>query len=435
MKSLLEKVFFQANIGILVVDRQYNIVLCNYYMADYTKTNSSNIVGNNLFEKYKNLPEKWLKQKIDTIFLLKNSSFISWEQRPYLFDFASSRPITGIHEKMIQNCSLIPIVDDNNGATHVCITVTDVTETAQTQAKLKSTSKRLIQEKEAQQKLIEKLEEAKNQLLQSEKMASIGQLAAGVAHEINNPVGFIKSNFNSLNHYTEQIKQTLEKYNNVLSELDSPNTVDKIRAINEEHDIDFVTDDIKNLLNESFDGISRIEEIVKSLKHFSRADSNQWEEASINDGIESTLKVVSHELKYIASIEKIFGDLPMIQCMPMQINQVFMNLLINAGQAMDRNKNDGKIIIKTEWVGDNIVISITDNGRGISEQHLLKIFDPFFTTKPVGQGTGLGLSLSYNIIKKHHGDIVVHSSSDSGTIFTITLPVKQHQAASGDKAE
>jgi signal transduction histidine kinase len=425
MKSLLEQTFLQVNIGIIVIEKDYTITLCNHVFADLTLKKSKDIIGQNLFLLYPDLPKKWLQRRIDNIFLLKNSSFISWEQRPSLFNMPSSRPITGSNEKMIQNCSLFPIMDENHNVTHICITVNDATATAITQSQLKKTSNILKEEKKAQQELIKKLEETKNQLLQSEKMASIGQLSAGVAHEINNPVGFIKSNFSSLKHYAKELSTVIEKYTETLKSIDDPKIKEILENTEEEHDVEFITEDIENLLSESFDGISRIEDIVKSLKHFSRADTNKWESADINEGIESTLKVVAHELKYIANIDKNFGDLPPVQCLPMQINQVLMNLLVNAGQAMNKEQKDGMISISTKKESENIEITIEDNGKGIKQENLNKIFDPFFTTKPVGKGTGLGLSLSYSIIQKHQGEITAKSELNKGTRFTILLPIKQ----------
>ncbi|TDF34648.1 GHKL domain-containing protein [Alteromonadaceae bacterium M269] len=426
MKTLLEQTFSQVNIGILVVDKQYIITLCNDFITNHTQQDNTEIVGSYLFNTFPTLPKKWLQRRIDSIVLLKNSSFISWEQRPSLFDFASSRPITGINEKMIQNCTLFPILDDENQVSHICITVTDATATAVTQLRLKQISNRLNKEKKEQQRLIDKLEETKNQLLQSEKMASIGQLAAGVAHEINNPVGFIKSNFASLKSYAEDINSAIGKYNDIIRTLENEVVYESVDNINNEHDVEFVLEDITSLLTESFDGISRIEDIVKSLKHFSRADTNQWEKTDINQGIEETLKVVAHELKYIAEVEKNFGELPPVECLPMQVNQVLVNLLVNAGQAIGPDKSDGKITITTQHKNQYVAIVISDNGKGINEENLVKIFDPFFTTKAVGQGTGLGLSLSYNIIKKHSGDITVESALGKGTSFTISLPITQN---------
>nr|MBX2807912.1 hypothetical protein [Cellvibrionaceae bacterium] len=407
MNNLLEQAFLQVNIGILVIDKAHNIILCNNFMQDYTQKNNDDIISHNLFTVYPKLPQAWLKRRINNIFLLKNSSFISWEQRPSLFNFPNSRPITGNRQDMIQNCSLLPIFSENNEVTHVCITTHDATATALSQSQIKKTSKRLAEEKKAQQALISKLEETKDQLLQSEKMASIGQLAAGVAHEINNPVGFIKSNFNSLKRYAKELNTVIQKHHHLLQASDDNENQQRLTAINEEHDIEFITEDINNLLKESFDGINRIEDIVKSLKYFSREDSKQWEEADINAGIESTLKIVSHEIKYIATIEKNYQQLPKVQCLPMQINQVFMNLLVNAAHAIEPTNTSGKISISTSAQQTYVTIAISDNGKGIEKVNIVKIFDPFFTTKPVGKGTGLGLSLSYNIIQEHGGEISV----------------------------
>ncbi len=426
MSSLLEQTFLQVNIGLLVITTDGTITLCNHYMED--QTSETDLVGRNIFDVYPELPQKWLQRRIESICQLKNSSYINWEQRASLFNFRSSRPITGTQNKMIQNCSLLPILDDENQVSHICITVNDTTATAISQMQLKKTSLRLNEEKKAQQRLIEKLEETKNQLLQSEKMASIGQLAAGVAHEINNPVGFIKSNFNTLKEYAGELNGALDKYNDIIKAMGDVDIEQRIDSINNEHDIEYVTEDISTLLAESFDGISRIEDIVKSLKHFSRADTKEWEEADINEGIENTLKVVAHELKYIAEVEKDLNDLPLVQCLPMQINQVLMNLLVNAGHAIDPERNDGKVLIQTLQKNQQIVIRIQDNGSGIEEKHLVKIFDPFFTTKPIGKGTGLGLSLSYNIIQEHNGEIIVNSTPGEGTCFTITLPISQREA-------
>jgi len=425
MKDLFEQAFLQVNIGILTIDKNYNIILANDFVVDYTQKSKEDIINKNIFDIYPQLPRQWFERRINNIVLLKNSSFVSWEQRPSLFKFSSSRPITGYNNIMFQNCSMYPIEDDNGEVSHICITINDVTSTAISQLKVKKALERISEEKRTQQKLIGKLEEAKDQLVQSEKMASIGQLAAGVAHEINNPVGFIKSNFSSLKRYGNDLQAVIEKYNGIIKELEKTQTQSEIEQINEEFDIDFITEDIQNLLSESFEGITRIEDIVNSLKDYSRNDT-RWEQADINSHIENTLKIVSHELKYVASIEKDYGVLPLVECLPMQIGQVIMNLLVNAGQALTE---DGKIVIKTMAQDDKVFITVSDNGKGIEKEHLAKIFDPFFTTKPVGKGTGLGLSLSYNIIQKHNGEMSVESEINKGTDFIIQLPIQQTTVA------
>lgn len=251
MNNLIEETFLHVNIGILAIDKNYTIALANDFIVDYTQRPKEDIVENNLFDVYPQLPKEWLERRINNIIQLKNSSYISWEQRPSLFKFSSSRPITGYNNIMFQNCSLHPITDDSGEVSHICITVNDVTSTAISQLKVKKALERISEEKRTQQKLIGKLEEAKDQLVQSEKMASIGQLAAGVAHEINNPVGFIKSNFSSLKRYGKDLHAVIERYNGIIKLLEKNQTQAEVDRINEEFDIEFITEDIQNLLSES----------------------------------------------------------------------------------------------------------------------------------------------------------------------------------------
>jgi signal transduction histidine kinase len=270
----------------------------------------------------------------------------------------------------------------------------------------------LAESLEAQVALNRKLESAQNQLLQSEKMASIGQLAAGVAHEINNPIGFVNSNLNTLGNYVNDLLQ--------LAEAGAAST--QGQALAEKLDLAFLRSDIPALMAESKDGLDRVRKIVQDLKDFSRVGEMHWQLADINRGIDSTLNIVANEIKYKCTLRKEFAVLPQIYCLPSQLNQVFMNLLVNAAQAVETK---GEILIRTECVGSDAVrVTIADTGRGIPPQHLNRLFEPFFTTKPVGKGTGLGLSLAWGIIARHHGRIEVESEVGKGSTFTITLPVK-----------
>jgi PAS domain S-box-containing protein len=260
-----------------------------------------------------------------------------------------------------------------------------------------------------------------HQLLQSEKLASIGQLAAGIAHEINNPIGYVGSNIGALDNYLKEIFDMQDKYESMLDKT-SP---EYIALMNEKKsiDYDFIKEDINSLINESREGIKRVKNIVQNLKDFSRIDSNQtWEDADIHLGISSTLNIVQNEIKYKSEVFLDYGELPLIKCVISQLNQVFLNILINASHAIEKQ---GKIFISTRLHNQQICISFRDNGKGIAAEHLNRIFDPFFTTKPVGQGTGLGLSLSYGIIQEHHGRIDVHSTQGEGTTFDIWLPIQQ----------
>jgi PAS domain S-box-containing protein len=283
---------------------------------------------------------------------------------------------------------------------------------------LQTLNETLFAEKERMADLLQQLESTQGQLMQSERMASIGQLAAGVAHEINNPVGFVNSNLGSLHTYVTNLMRLLATYQQVQGEL--PATAQQqISALKKELDYEFMCDDITELLRESADGLKRVTRIVQDLKNFSHVDEIEYQLADLEDGLESTLRVVWNEVKYKAEVVKEFVGLPQVRCHPFQINQVFMNLLVNASQAL---QDKGRIVISTGFDERQVWIRVQDSGKGIAPEHLPKIFDPFFTTKPVGQGTGLGLSLSYDIVKKHNGHIEVNSEVGKGTIFTVYLP-------------
>ena len=252
-------------------------------------------------------------------------------------------------------------------------------------------------------------------------MAAVGQLAAGVAHEINNPIGFITSNFSSLATYTGSLFSLIDAYGKLERELppDHPARL-SITRTREQIDLDYLRQDVPDLLRESGEGLARVKRIVADLKDFSHVDEGDWHEVDINYGLESTLNVVWSELKYKAEVIKELGELPKVRCIPAQINQVLMNLLVNASQAIETS---GEITLRTSVSDGSIQIVIADTGQGIPEAVQKRIFEPFFTTKPVGKGTGLGLSISWDIIKRHEGRIEVKSSPGQGTTFTITLPV------------
>ena len=284
-------------------------------------------------------------------------------------------------------------------------------------ADLNAANETLLQEKERQAGLIKRLEEAQNQLLQSERMASIGQLAAGVAHEINNPVGFVNSNLGSLQRYVTDMLRLLSTYEQAEGAL--PGAVaQEIRQIKSDIDVEFLREDVANLLVESLDGLKRVTRIVQDLKDFSHVDESERQWADLEAGLESTLRVVWNELKFKAEVVKEFAGIPHIECFPFQLNQVFMNLLVNASHAIEER---GTITIRTGHDDDCVWVEVQDTGKGIKPENLARIFEPFFTTKPVGQGTGLGLSLSYSIVQKHDGRIEVKSELGQGTTFKVIL--------------
>ncbi len=272
-----------------------------------------------------------------------------------------------------------------------------------------------------------------SQMVQNEKLASIGQLAAGVAHEMNTPVGFVASNFQTLENYVKKIRDLLITYGELIGQIETLGKTelrDKIEGIGQFRDelqIDFILEDIQGLFDDSREGLERVTSIVQNLRDFSRVDQpGSRDEYNINKGIETTLVVARNEIKYNADVKTDFSEVPPIFCHSGQINQVFLNILMNAAQAIKSQERDGNgtIAIRTYATETEVVCEISDDGPGIPSDKLSKIFDPFFTTKPAGKGTGLGLSVSYDIIiNKHNGEFFVESTVGEGTKFTIKLPI------------
>ena len=262
------------------------------------------------------------------------------------------------------------------------------------------------------------------QLVESGKLASIGQLAAGMAHELNNPIGYVYSNFTALEGYLASLFTTLAAYERAEHDSSVGAAAPKLRAVREQVDIDFLRQDIPLLVHESKQGIERIRQIVQDLRDFSRVDSAQeWALADLHRGIDSTLNLAACNIKDRADVIKEYGTIPDIECLASQINQVVMNLVVNAAQSIGAER--GQIILRTGTEGSEVWLEVIDNGSGIGDDTLPRIFEPFFTTRPVGSGTGLGLSQAYGIVQKHGGRIDVTSRPGVGSTFRVTLPTRQ----------
>jgi len=287
---------------------------------------------------------------------------------------------------------------------------------------LQKTNQVLKKEKEEQVELNSQLKETQGHLVQSEKMASIGQLAAGVAHEINNPLGYIYSNLNTLKNYLSDLEQVAAIAEKMADDLPADNTLaTDFKQLKQDLDLEFLQEDLQDLVNESIEGATRAKKIVQDLRDFSRIDKQEREIFDVEEGISATLNIVHNELKYKADIVKEYGGIKPFECVGAQLNQVFMNLLVNAAHAIE---DFGKITVRTGYENEDYAwVEIEDTGKGIPDNVKSKIFDPFFTTKPVGKGTGLGLSLSYKIIQDHQGRVEVDSEVGKGTKFRVYLPI------------
>ncbi len=268
------------------------------------------------------------------------------------------------------------------------------------------------------------LKAAQEQLIQAEKMASLGQLTAGIAHELNNPINFITANIQPLKEDMADILKIIARYEKVIEEKDLGKEFRDVDQSRHDNNINFTLKEINDLLRGIEDGAMRTSEIVRGLRNFSRLDQNVIRKANLNDSLESTLTLLNSSYKNRVEIIKEYGNIPEVDCFPGQINQVFMNILSNAIQAIPA---EGKIFIKTWSVNNMVKVSVRDTGAGMTEDVRKKIFDPFFTTKDVGKGTGLGLSISFGIIQKHNGEIEVFSKPGEGTEFVIRIPIQQQK--------
>lgn len=279
---------------------------------------------------------------------------------------------------------------------------------------------------EALTKAYGEIKDVQMQLLQSEKLASIGQLAAGVAHEINNPIGFISNNLEMLAVYMDDYTKILKMYDGLMIAVEqgdlekSRQEAQGVRSFTKDINLEYLINDLKKLFEQTQKGIDRVQKIVKDLRTFAREGTDTFELIKVEEVIDSVLNIVSNELKYKADLKKSYGDTPFIKGSSQRLGQVFINLLVNATQAIE---GKGIVEIKTYVEGNNVCIDVRDTGKGIKNDDLKKIFDPFFTTKPVGQGTGLGLSVSYEIIKKHGGEMRAQSKEGEGSTMTVSLPI------------
>lgn len=268
------------------------------------------------------------------------------------------------------------------------------------------------------------------QLVQSEKMASLGQMVAGVAHEINTPLGYVKNNVILARDLISHIQVRLQAYEDLMlrllsgeaDESEVETMLETLGELREHFDASYPPEDVENLFDDTLHGVEQISEIVLNLRDFSRLDQAPVENVSLNQCLDSALLIARNVLKHKAQVIKEYGEIPQVTCSPSQINQVFLNLLTNAAHAIEKQ---GRILIKTHFDEHFVHATVQDTGRGIPEENLKKIFDPFFTTKPIGEGTGLGLSIAYKIVRSHGGHLRVASKVGVGTKFAVSLPLNR----------
>lgn len=420
----LSRAVEQSPNSIVITDTDGRITYVNPKFSQVTGYSSAEALGENpRILKSGELPAEGYKELWETI-----RSGREWRGEFH------NRKKNG--ELFWESASISAIKDQDGKVTHFIAVKEDITARKLQERELQKSRAELLVKNEKMKHLLASVETSKKelegmyaelqaaqaQMLQREKMASIGQLAAGVAHEINNPIGFITSNLGTLDKYVGRMIEYIQAQEGALSSIAPPDVVESITGRRKTLKIDYVVDDSRKLILESLDGTERVRKIVQNLKSFSRVDEAEYKHANINECLESTLNIVWNELKYKATVTREFGELPETRCFPQQLNQVFMNLLVNAAHAINQQ---GAITIRSWSEGTDIFVAISDTGSGIPDDIRDRIFEPFFTTKEVGKGTGLGLSISYDIVRKHGGEILVASELGKGTTFTVRLPVTE----------
>lgn len=415
---MFEQLVGKLPVGIGVVNENFQVVYLNEFFLDRLP---HELRGDYKEKEVTDLFEgqgKFLKRRLKSVFVLQHPSFSYWEQRPHIFPFKSSRPITGEETQMYQNMEILPVKDPNTGERLACIFLQDVTAQAsyfRTQQKL---SEALKKEHEAQRKLIKKLDSAQSQLIQAEKMASTGQLAAGIAHEINNPIGFVNANLNTLAQYASHLISIADGVQEQINAF-SEELAEQITSLYESNHYALLKEDINELISESAEGLMRVKEIVENLKNFSIESKEGVQNINLCKICQQIISLVSAQYNIpLYKLDYEHEDVT-ITGYPGPIKQALMNIVLNAAQA-SAQKGFVKIYIKEE--NQHIHVKVLDSGHGISQQNLKRIFDPFFTTKPEGQGQGLGLSVAYTAVEQHQGKINVSSKEGKGTVFEIILP-------------
>ena len=422
-------------VGICLVNEAYEIVYLNAFFLDRMPVElRGDALGKPLADVF---PEqiKFLKRRIKSVFVLKHPSFSYWEQRPHIFPFKSSRPITGEETQMVQNMEIVPHKDTETGQQFACILIQDVTAQAsyfKAQAQL---AEELKAEHEAQRKLIRKLDRAQSQLIQAEKMASTGQLAAGIAHEINNPMGFVTANLNTLEQYAQNLLETCQASKKLVASH-APEHIEALEDLFDATHIELIEEDMGPLIQESKNGLKRVSEIVSTLRSFAEEPQHSWGYLNLHNTANQLVQLISTQFKRPRF--KVTCEPAQLKwyCESSSLKQALTNLMINAAQSIDES---GLVMLDIKQTTSGIVVKIVDTGCGISQTNLKRVFEPFYTTRPEGKGQGLGLSVAYSAIEKHQGKLVINSREGKGTVIEVRLPVlktkEEDKSASDSNAE
>ncbi|HEY9279662.1 MAG TPA: ATP-binding protein [Eoetvoesiella sp.] len=409
MQNILNELSDEIPVGLVVVDPHGVIKHMNRWMGLWAATAPDDVIGRQLSLVFPGINSAALA---DRLARNKDAEGNRYEKEEDLYWADAGLSQLSIGSRQLHQLVCFSFFEDVGKPCHALLFY-DPDETKMFHRGFGLALHRLHAAQSIQRRLQRKLERANSHLLQSEKLAGIGQLAAGVAHEINNPIGYVFSNLKTLACYMRDMLK-------IIDAVDSADTVGDLRQLKRTLEYDYIRGDVEALIDESEEGINRVKKIITALKDFSHIDEEGFHKADLHRGIDTTLSIVNNEIKYKAKVIKDYARLPKIDCNASQINQVVMNLLVNAAQAIT---SFGTITIRTGHEDPWVWVEIQDSGRGMDAPTVGRIFEPFFTTKALGTGTGLGLSLSYSIVQKHYGRIEVFSEPGEGARFRVWLPI------------
>lgn len=407
--------------GLFGVDRDLRVVHWNRFMATHSGVPAERAIGRALFDCVPDLPTEWLRWKFRTTFVLGAAAFSSWRQRPYVFRFPHNRPLTGGIDVMCQDVTFLPMRDEATGeVTQVYGIVTDTTDAALDHAAL-------VRAHTALQTEVTERQRMETELRLAHKLEAVGRLASGIAHEINTPIQFVGDSVAFLQDAYREVRALVDAYREALARLpdDAGQAVrDQLEEAEARADLAYLDGNVPGAFARTDDGVHRVATLVRAMKDFGAPDQRERTYVNLNRAIETTLAIAASEYRHIAHIVTEFGDLPELLCSGSEMNQVFLNLIVNAAHAIrDADRGDaGEIHIRT-WCDDRIVsVQIADNGVGIPPEHRDRIFDLFFTTKEVGRGTGQGLAMVKQILARHNAAVKVDSEVGVGTRFELQIP-------------
>jgi len=418
-KQMLENIFSSMHIQIAYLDKDFRFIRVNEAYADTVGGKGpDSFVGRGHFDLFPNAENEKIFRRVVTSGVAFHAT-----EKAFAFPDQPQRGTT------FWDWSLVPVKKEDGTVYGLLLTLVDVTERAgnrlaleQALAEARGLSGELQQKNCDLEETAAKLRQTQSHIIQQEKLATIGLLAAGVAHEINNPLSFVTSNLMTLGKYCSRLGDYVAALERLLArQYQTESDIGELSELRRRFTIENILADSGDLVDESLEGADRLKNIVRDLKSFSRRDDGQMNMVDINGCLQSTVNIVWSELKYTCELVMDLGDLPPILCHPQQLNQIFMNLLINAAQAMEVQ---GTITITSRQQAGHVEVSIADTGCGMSPEVAAHIFEPFYTTKPVGKGTGLGLSIAMDIVRHHQGELRVESEPGHGTIFTLRLPIR-----------